>query len=198
MPRDKLDESVLVLNKDFFAIHVTSARDAIAAVYKGAAKVIDENFILYSYDQWKGRSKEIHNTDEGTKYAGTVSSPTHYVFIPQVIQFNETDGRIARTVSIRYSRYNIFLRDNFTCQYCGLTLPKSQLTIDHIIPRAQGGKSSFSNAVACCSNCNRLKADRTPEQAGMKLIRQPTEPKWKSYTGLAFDDVKKQYWNRFL
>jgi 5-methylcytosine-specific restriction endonuclease McrA len=71
------------------------------------------------------------------------------------------------------SRKNILIRDRHTCQYCGTTLTTSELTLDHVIPRSQGGKSTWENLVACCYPCNNSKGDRTPEQAQLKLLRQP-------------------------
>jgi len=79
---------------------------------------------------------------------------------------------------VRYSKQNIFARDRWTCQYCGERRPISQLTQDHVIPRAQGGKTCWENVVTSCTDCNTLKANRTPEQAGMQLRARPFRPTW--------------------
>ena len=71
------------------------------------------------------------------------------------------------------SRKNILIRDRHTCQFCARVLPTSELTLDHVIPRSQKGRSSWENLVACCHPCNNRKGDRTPEKAGMKLLRAP-------------------------
>src|ERR1700733_2473754 len=71
------------------------------------------------------------------------------------------------------SRKNILLRDRNTCQFCGRIFPGSELTLDHVVPRSRGGRSSWENLVACCYNCNNSKGDRTPEEAGFKLARRP-------------------------
>ena len=71
------------------------------------------------------------------------------------------------------SRKNILLRDRNTCQFCGHTFTASELTLDHIMPRSRGGHSSWENLVACCYQCNNSKGDRTPEEAGLRLIRRP-------------------------
>ena len=71
------------------------------------------------------------------------------------------------------SRKNILLRDRNTCQFCGRVFPAAELTLDHVVPRSRGGRSSWENLVACCYQCNNRKGDRTPEEAGIKLVRRP-------------------------
>ncbi|MGO8753162.1 MAG: HNH endonuclease [Thermoguttaceae bacterium] len=78
--------------------------------------------------------------------------------------------------TVTFSRRNVFKRDHFTCQYCGSQPGTEELTVDHVIPRAQGGVSSWTNCVLACVACNKRKADRTPEQAGMKLRRKAGPP----------------------
>lgn len=75
-----------------------------------------------------------------------------------------------------FSRKALVKRDRNTCQYCSRKLTASLITIDHVLPRAQGGTTSFVNCVVCCQTCNNKKADRTPEQAGMRLLKKPTHP----------------------
>lgn len=77
---------------------------------------------------------------------------------------------------IRYNNTAVFRRDHHKCQFCNKTLTSTKLTIDHIIPRSKGGESSWSNCVTSCFDCNNTKSNRTPEEAGMKLLRKPTAP----------------------
>jgi len=79
---------------------------------------------------------------------------------------------------IRYRKNNVFARDRWTCCYCGVKKNASELTVDHVLPRAQGGKTDWSNVVASCPRCNLRKADRTPQQAGMKMHYKPYQPDW--------------------
>jgi len=79
---------------------------------------------------------------------------------------------------VKFSRVNIYARDQYCCQYCRKQFLMSELTYDHVIPRAQGGKTVWTNIVSCCGPCNTKKANRTPEQAGMKLKKKPVQPKW--------------------
>jgi 5-methylcytosine-specific restriction endonuclease McrA len=79
---------------------------------------------------------------------------------------------------VKFSRANIYARDDYTCQYCGKKFPSEDLTFDHVVPVATGGQKRWDNIVAACFRCNHKKGGRTPEEAGMKLVRQPTEPHW--------------------
>jgi len=78
---------------------------------------------------------------------------------------------------VKFSKINVCLRDDFTCQYCGQKLPMSQLNYDHVLPRDQGGKTVWSNIVMACYPCNSKKANKTPEEAGMRLLSVPRQPK---------------------
>ena len=79
-------------------------------------------------------------------------------------------------IQVRFSRLNIYTRDNFTCMYCRARLPSEDLTFDHVIPRSRGGKTVWENIVTCCIPCNRHKADRTPAEAKMHLRVKPKKP----------------------
>jgi 5-methylcytosine-specific restriction endonuclease McrA len=77
---------------------------------------------------------------------------------------------------VPFSRANIYARDGHCCQYCGSQLPTSELTFDHVVPVAHGGRKDWENIVTCCINCNRKKGGRTPEEARMHLVRWPRRP----------------------
>jgi 5-methylcytosine-specific restriction endonuclease McrA len=79
---------------------------------------------------------------------------------------------------VKFSRVNIYARDKYRCQYCGTKAPLSELTYDHVVPRAQGGQTSWTNIVTCCYDCNRNKGNRTPVQASMQLLTRPSQPNW--------------------
>ena len=77
---------------------------------------------------------------------------------------------------VKFSRINVYTRDGFVCQYCGLRKMTEDLTFDHVLPRSRGGVTSWENVVTCCIECNRQKANRTPAEAGMRLLAKPKKP----------------------
>lgn len=79
---------------------------------------------------------------------------------------------------IRFSRENVYLRDNYTCQYCGKFCSHKELTLDHVIPVSKNGPKSWTNVVSACRTCNQRKANKTPQNAGMPLLSEPKAPSW--------------------
>jgi 5-methylcytosine-specific restriction endonuclease McrA len=108
------------------------------------------------------------------EYDEIVSSPSISYFIPAVIQLKHQVATMKK--GVKFSRINVFTRDGFKCQYCGQRKTMRELNYDHVVPRKQGGKTTWDNIVTCCYPCNEHKAGRTPEQAGMKLLRKPAKP----------------------
>ena len=141
-----LQEPVLVLNATFEPINVTAVRRAIVLMLKGVAQAEEMNHA------------EVHSASS-TVPVPSVIRLLAYRHIPQQ--------------SRALSRKNILLRDRNTCQFCGRQFPASELTLDHVVPRSRGGHSSWENLVACCYQCNNRKGDRTPEEAGLPLVRRP-------------------------
>lgn len=90
-----------------------------------------------------------------------------------------------------FSRKALIKRDRSTCQYCSRKLTASQITVDHVLPRAQGGITSFTNCVVCCQICNNKKADKTPEQAAMVLLKKPTHPSFSAHHYIA---DQQEFW----
>lgn len=105
--------------------------------------------------------------------------------MPLVVRFL---GRVVKrwlTRGVKFNRTNVYARDNGLCQYCGVKVPFSSFTYDHVHPRSQGGKTDWDNIVVSCRPCNRRKADRTPAEAKMKLLKPPAQP--RSLTGAVQD-----------
>ena len=109
------------------------------------------------------------------EYDEDVKSPTVAMKAPAVVRLKRPIGGMKR--GVKFSRINVFARDEFRCQYCGSRRPARELNYDHVIPRVQGGKTVWENIVTSCYDCNNRKRGRTPEQAGMKLLRAPVKPK---------------------
>jgi 5-methylcytosine-specific restriction endonuclease McrA len=114
--------------------------------------------------------------------------------VPEVLTLTRHDR--PRHNAVTFCRRNVFKRDHQTCQYCGARPGTEELTIDHVVPRAQGGLTNWENCVLACVPCNARKANRTPEQAGMKLRRHPTRPAWKPLYDAS--TVRIASWSRFL
>lgn len=109
------------------------------------------------------------------QYEDTVSSPSVTYHIPAVLRLRGSSGKARK--GVKFSRVNVYARDHYTCQYCGMQGSASELNYDHVVPRQYGGKTTWNNIVTSCYDCNRRKGARTPEQAGMPLARRPTAPK---------------------
>ena len=109
------------------------------------------------------------------EYEEEISSPSVTFKIPSVIVLK----RVVKFInnSLHVNRNNIFWRDKNQCQYCGIIETPKELTLDHIVPKSRGGKNTWTNLVTCCKKCNQEKRDRTPEEAGMKLLNKPKAPK---------------------
>ena len=164
-----LAQPTLVLNKHWVAIGVRSVAQAILKVARGNAKIIDPNdFQQYTWEDWtRLRPKD----DEDC-----VRSINRSIRIPDVIILTKYDKLHAREMV--FNRRNLFLRDENVCQYCGNRCKTMDLSIDHVIPRSRGGQNTWLNCVTACLPCNVRKANRTPQEAKMTLVRTPRKPAW--------------------
>jgi len=117
----------------------------------------------------------LNKVEVVSEYDGTVRSTSIVIKIPAVVRLLK--GFRRQTKMVKFSRVNVYGRDNYQCQYCGLKKSINELTYDHVVPRSQGGRTTWDNIVTACGNCNSKKAGRTPAQAGMKLLKQPVQPK---------------------
>jgi len=112
------------------------------------------------------------------EYTREVHSVSFSIKLPAVVRLLRFIKR--PKIPVRFSRQNIYIRDDYKCQYCGKRLTPDQLTWDHVLPRAHGGKTEWTNIVTCCIKCNRKKGGRIPSEASMVLIKQPSIPEWLS------------------
>jgi 5-methylcytosine-specific restriction endonuclease McrA len=183
-----LNTNVLVLNRLYQPIHVTTVKRAFTLLYAGVARAIDAQYRLFDFQSWAALSAELH--------ADSLGAVGRRIRIPRVIVLTAYE-RLPK-VRVRFSRANIYARDHNTCQYCGKTLPRSDLNLDHVIPRSRGGKTSWENIVCSCVPCNLRKGGNTPLEAGMHLLRVPTRPRWTPILKSPIGRAAYREWLPFL
>ena len=182
-----LQRPTLVLNRHWQPVHVAPVARALVMLWNQAACVIDpDDFRLYDWSDWAKLAPK-----EGEPFIRTVRFQLR---VPEVVALTRHDR--ARHQTVTFSRRNLFKRDHSTCQYCGCQPGTEELTIDHVVPRSQGGQTTWENCVLACVACNAHKANRTPDQAGMKLRRAPTRPSWKPLYDAT--GVRIASWSRFM
>lgn len=181
-----LDRSVLVLNRFFQAVQITSARRAFSLFFKGQVKAVDESYATYDFGTWIC----LPPSDE------MVQTPRYQVRVPRVVQLIHYDS--VPKFRIRFSRRNVFLRDKHVCQYCGNRFEDRELTLDHVTPVSRGGGNSWDNLVTCCFRCNNRKGDRIPSEAGMPLQNTPRRPYWIPFTRFSRHRNANPFWKAFI
>jgi 5-methylcytosine-specific restriction endonuclease McrA len=164
-------ERTLLLNPMYEPMTTISWRKAVTLLTLGKVEIIEE------YD---GRQ---------------VRSPSVIIRLPSVVRLLSRFRRLRPRV--RYSKTNVFARDRWTCQYCGQRRPVGELTVDHVVPRSQGGKTCWENVVTSCMVCNSQKANRTPEQARMSLRARPHRPDWVPMLVLRFGREAPEAWKLY-
>ena len=161
---------VLVLNQSYEPLTVCRARRAVVLIFQGKAEML-ENGIGF-----------VHSVRE------TFPLPS-VIRLPRLIRRPRREKRL--------TRYEIFNRDHYTCQYCGQQ-PR-QLTLDHVIPRYRGGPHTWENVVSACVACNRRKAGRTPREAGMKLTKPPAPPGGSPFFSIPYRYLQhRDEWRKYL
>ena len=125
-----------------------------------------------------------------------IRTPTRAIRIPRVIQLVHYD-RLPRR-EVRFTRRNIFFRDRNRCQYCGKVFPQRRLNLDHVVPLSRGGASSWTNVVCACIECNSRKGSRTPDEAGMHLVRAPRKPAGHPVLRAGWIGAGHDQWRTFL
>lgn len=168
-----LDRPVLTLNRSWKAIGTLRVRDAIVLMSRDSAKGLCVNtFRAFTWSEWIS-DKENPPMVEGYISRGDSVAP---VPAPEVIilsKYNEVYRR-----SVRFTKKAMYRRDSYICQYCLKPFTEEELSVDHVIPRANGGKTSWTNCVTACKTCNNKKADRSLKEAGLILHRKPQSPQW--------------------
>ena len=159
--------NVLVLNASYEVLNVTRWQRAVCLIFSGKAEVVETSDMV-------------------------VRSPSLEIDLPSVIRMVYYVKKPRMLVPM--SRGNIFMRDKYTCQYCGRTRKPAELTLDHIIPKSMGGDTCWENLVTACRRCNSKKGNRTPEQAGMRMRTTPRAPQFTPSIQLHF----RKDWEKYI
>lgn len=192
-----LSTSVLLLNRLYMAVRVVTARRAMTLLYCDQAEVVsvdDGQYLSYDFDDWVEVSQAKRRFEpERHDWIRTV----HFqIAVPKIIRLLGYDK--IPSAGVKLNRRNLFARDQNCCQYCGKRYPTSELSLDHIVPRSQGGGNSWENIVCACVRCNVRKGGRTPRQAHMTLISPPCKPRRSPVLTIKLSDAKYASWKQFL
>ena len=194
---DGLAAKVLVLNRNYLASRVISAKNAFILLAREAAEVIhadDGSFANYDFMSWAELS-ELRKEFEPNSY-DWIKTVRFDLAVPRIIRLTGYDKLPQQRVKL--NRRNLFARDHNQCQCCGHRFTTSELSIDHVVPRTQNGPDTWQNLVCSCVRCNSRKGGRTPVQANMKLIRKPIQPKRNPLISVKLTNKKYASWKAFL
>jgi 5-methylcytosine-specific restriction endonuclease McrA len=188
-----LNQHVLVLNRLWQAVNVCTARRALTLLFQGQAQVVmedsDGSFRTFNFQEWRHLSA-------GAPQEDSIHAISFRIRVPKIILLFLYDRMPKKEV--KFTRHNIFERDKNTCQYCGQVFDRSDLNLDHVIPRDRGGPTTWENIVCSCIECNTLKANHTPGEVGMKLIHPPKRPKWRPFVQINLTLERPDSWRHFI
>jgi 5-methylcytosine-specific restriction endonuclease McrA len=168
----------LLLNADYSPLHFISDIDAVILVFKGSAEIIcrDDGKLSVWDDVF-------------------VTASNKNVVIPATLKLVRRVNK--RWKAPRFRRKVLFNRDNWKCQYCAAQLNRDAVTIEHVMPSSRGGPTSWKNCVTACKPCNKKKANKTPDEANMKLLKTPAEPSTLHFWDAARSSVWHEDWSNF-
>ena len=182
-----LERPTLILNRNWQPVGIATVAKSLVKVWNDNACIVDPvDYQQYTWADWAQLAPEAGEL--------VIRTRTSRLRVPEVIVLTSYDRLPANVVT--FTRRNIFKRDRYTCQYCGQQPTSDELTIDHVVPRAQGGVSTWENCVLACIDCNTKKANRTPAQAKMPLRREPVQPAWRPL--YAAHKLRIDSWSKFV
>jgi 5-methylcytosine-specific restriction endonuclease McrA len=192
-----LSSSVLLLNRFYMALRVVSAKRAMTLVYRELAEVVsleDGQYLSYDFDDWLevSAARATFEPDEHD----WIRTVRFQIAVPRIIRLLVYDK--LPQVGVKLNRRNLFARDHNRCQYCGRRVATTDLSIDHVVPRSQGGRTTWGNVVCACTRCNVRKGGRTPAQARMTLIAKPMRPRRSPILTVKLSDSRYASWKQFL
>jgi len=188
-----LEQPVLVLNRYWQPIHTCSVRRALHLLCIGHAEVVqvegEERFDTHDFSSWADYSQRSVGEQmvHGIRMA---------LRVPKIVVLAIYD-KLPR-LEVKFTRRNVFLRDQFTCQYCTRVLPEGQLNLDHVMPRAKGGRTTWENIVTSCVRCNTRKGNKLTHEANMHPLKKPYAPRWRPLFGLVENGLGDESWGHFI
>ncbi len=189
-----LDRSVLVLNKSWTPIAITTVKRGFSLVFQDHAHIVHpETYEMHTFESWLVEHSAPADFPVPPDQAW-VRTANLMIRIPEVLVLGRYNGVPRRELA--FNRRNIYRRDAFQCQYCGGKPGLKHLSIDHVIPISRGGATTWENCVVACVRCNTRKGNRTPEQASMPLRTEPGKPNWND--GVGVGERAPRSWSRFV
>lgn len=206
MPKNVLNEYVLMLNKSWVPVDTCTVRSAFGRIFMETARFMDtagDAYTLHDIESWI----ELPVTEE----MASVHTSRTQIRVPEILVLRS--DIVPRRRVMQFSRRNLARRDRLTCQYCGSRPGPQQLTMDHVVPKSKGGQSTWTNCVLSCLDCNSKKADKPLEEVGMQLRMRPEmrilhpadKHKWSAPYRPAWSPVfrvnassLKESWKKFL
>ena len=187
---------VLVLNRNWQAVNIIGVRRAFGLLWQDHARVLNTfggDFSPLTAAEWVEFSMRPGEPPQGAEYVRTIRL---HVILPKILLLNDYDR--LPVAEVKFNRQNVFERDNFTCQYTGRVCRAKDLTLDHVIPRDRGGRTSWENIVTCAREVNTQKGNRLPHEAGLRLVCKPERPRWRPFVSIAAGSRIDRSWSNFL
>lgn len=194
-----LDMQVLKLNKNYVPLEIITVKDAFSKLASGRAEIVtieDGTYCNYDIYSWTEASELKREFEEFSELDDWLDLSSLTIQVPRIIRCLFYDK--VPIYGIKLNRKNIYARDHNTCQYCGKKFNTKELTLDHVIPKKQGGTNLWTNLVCACVSCNSKKGGRTPSEAGMKLKRKPFQPDYSPTMRIHIGNKKYHSWKNFL
>lgn len=189
-----LKKPVLILNKNWDIIRISSFENVISKVFSGNMKIVDGyTFIVYTWNEWIKNFTIPKDSDTKYDYILTKDNRIRFPKVFICTKYNKMPKK-----ELKINRKNIWIRDKKTCCYCGDKISFSEMTLDHIVPKSKNGKTTWENVVCCCKKINTKKRNRTPEEAGLKLLYHPYKPKWNPLFSFLLPDDYDPEWLNFI
>jgi 5-methylcytosine-specific restriction endonuclease McrA len=184
----QLTKPALILNKNWIPIRVETVRKSLKYVFDDKAKIVDpKTYEIYTFEEWITLPVS-YNEDYIVTSGGDIRVPTVILL--------KGYGKVPNH-KVRLTRRNLLIRDHYRDQYTGELLSNKDATLDHVIPKSKGGKTTWTNLVIASKAINKKKADKTPHEAGLTLKRSPYEPTWNTFFTLYITEMPDD-WKNFL